>query len=355
MPRSLPACLLLALACLPAASAADPPRVEYRLPEPAVAGSQRNFAGLVVAPDSATLAPAVGGIVRKVHADVGDRVARGALLLELDDELAQLELDRARAAESAARVAHAEAMRLHAEARELARRGDFSASQLQALAAQAATAEAQLALAVAERRRAEALLARHRLHAPFAGSVTFRAAAPGAHLSAGDDAFRLVADSPLTVRVHLPQDAAGRIAAGAAAEIALPGMTMVPISGTVEAISAAADPTSGTAVARIRPQAGSEALRPGQSVRVTVTIPPARAALAIPATAVRELPDGGHYVWLVVPTPDGAIAQRRRVELAALPDEQALVVAGLSTDERVVVRADGELRDGQAVHAERAR
>ena len=102
MPRALPHCrrlLLLLLCCqLPAALADEDARaVPVGVETVQERDIQRvlDLTGTVTAMRSARLSAATSGLVATLQVDMGSRVKAGQLLLELDPELAQLQLDSA--------------------------------------------------------------------------------------------------------------------------------------------------------------------------------------------------------------------------------------------------------------------
>ena len=71
-----------------------------------------NLTGTVTAAQAARLSVATSGLVTSMHVDAGSKVQAGELLLELDPELAQLQLDSAKAQVEQAHTALKDARRL---------------------------------------------------------------------------------------------------------------------------------------------------------------------------------------------------------------------------------------------------
>ncbi len=141
--------------------------------------------GTVKACRRAGLSPSTGGQIARLPVKEGQRVERGALLLELwnEDLKAKVETARARiqvqrakadAACIKSEVAQRDAARLerlHRQKLASDERLDQARSNAQATAAQCAAARAAVKLARAQLQEAEAALVRTRLTAPFAGVV----------------------------------------------------------------------------------------------------------------------------------------------------------------------------------------
>lgn len=340
---------LLALwAAVPPALAQSP--VDYVHPQPAQQQSRQTLSGSVVVPDTANLSPAVAGLVKSVAVRAGDRVRAGDLLLTLDPELAQLALEQAKAATAAARVQRQEAQRLRDEGERLAQRGDLSRSQQDARAAEFERLSAELQRLEAIQRERQALLQRHQIKAPFDGTVVARMTAPGEWLNPGTAVLRLVGDSAAEVQLRIAQALHDQLQEGDPATIHLPGVDTA-INAQLVRISGAIDPNSRTALVRVKPTERAERLKAGQAVTVTLFPGQAQNAVSIPNDAVLRYPDGSRIVWVLEQSDGNTIARRRQLKLGNTANEFVLVLDGLDTQDRVVVRGNEALKDGQSVEA----
>lgn len=141
--------------------------------------------------NDATLSAEVTAVVRTVHADAGQRVGRGELLLELDDTDYRIALEQAEAGLAASQAQQAQAEAKLARARELIANEYLSADTLldretdvAVTAAGIRTAEA--AVAVARRN-----LEKCRIAAPFDAAVANRSAQEGALVVIGSPLLQL--------------------------------------------------------------------------------------------------------------------------------------------------------------------
>lgn len=252
------------------------------------------------------------GIVEAVRADVGDRVRRGAVLADLEDEDQTIAAAQAEAAwETARRTAE--------RMRELLESG--AVSQAEADSAALAARRAELAL-----RQARRDLTLTRVVAPFDGVVAQRRVRVGQLVEELDTLFRVTALAPLKVSVHVPEQAM-TVAPGDSVEIRVPGRESV--AAVVDRVAPTVDPASGTreVVARL-PRRGD--LMPGTAVEVRVGGEP-RSVLAIPRDLLLE--DRYVLVW-----EDGRSVLRAVTPGAVLPDGRLEIVAGLAPGERLVRR-----------------
>jgi RND family efflux transporter MFP subunit len=189
----------------------------------------------------------VGRLVR-VTVEEGDAVRKGQLLAEIDsDEL------RAALAEARARMSEAEAELRLSEAN-LARRRKLQAERIlaandldQALR-DSETAHARIETARATVARYEALVAKSRIVAPIAGTVTVRRVDAGQMVDTGDHTFTLADLSRLRIEGEAHEADAQSVTLGAPVTITADGYPGRSWLGTIEEV-----PDSVT-LRRIKPQ-----------------------------------------------------------------------------------------------------
>ena len=341
----LPSLLLLCSLALPAA--AVPVRVA--LPAPADFGEQFQLTGTLTAERAAGLSPRVDGLVSSVAVDAGARVKAGQRLLQLDDAVARHALARAQAGAAEAEANAGEAERQLAEGRRLAADKFIPASQVGTLEARAAQARAALASARAAVSEQQELVRRHALPAPFDGVVAARSAEAGEWVQRGDTVLELVATDRVRLDLQVPQERYAALAGEAKVEVmpdALPG---VALPARVEARVPVTNPQARTFLLRLRVDDAEGRLLPGTSARAVVSLPASEPALSVPRDALLRQPDGGYSLFVAVAEGGGFVARQRTVRVLRDRGNRVAIAAGLAAGERVVVRGNEALRDGQAI------
>lgn len=349
-PRRLrwPAALLLLVpAVLPAA---DPVPVRAVTATSGPVTEALQLTGTFTAERSATLSPQLAGLVTTLRVDAGDKVAAGELLLELDPQLAALELERATAALAEGRARLAEAGRLEREARKLVADNMIPRTAVEAAESEVALNLATVARLEAERARQAELLARHRVAAPFAGVVSRRFTELGEWVGAGQPALELVATDRLRLDLQVPQDYFADLVAGKPVTIRVDALGGAAISGQVQARVPVADAGSRTFLVRVVTAEPDPRLSPGMSAQALFDIPRGGEALSIPRDALLRSASGETRVWVVEPAPDGGLrASARSVQAGRTSGELVEIRAGLQPGAQVVIRGNELLREGQAV------
>ncbi|HUH13346.1 MAG TPA: efflux RND transporter periplasmic adaptor subunit [Longimicrobiales bacterium] len=193
----------------------------------------------------------IGGVLDAVHAELGDRLAAGALLAELD---AREQAAHHAAAEAATELARSR----HARSSELAAKEMITRAELEDMVYRLRASEAGL-------RDAAVRLSWTQVRAPFAGVVARRFVRPGQWVEEGQPLFRITALAPLRALVRVPEGGARGIAPGARARLV--GLDGAEVAGRVARVAPAVDPVSGTIEVLVDvPDPGR--LRPGASVTV---------------------------------------------------------------------------------------
>ncbi len=350
---------LLIAAAPPAALANTPVPVGVETARTGSIAEEVALNGTLLARRIARLSPETDGLVTEVLVDDGDRVAAGAVVVRLDRRLARIALAAADARLAEARARHAEAERRHTELEELQASRHVADTSVASARAQIEIEAALVRQAAAELERAEELLTRHDVRAPFAAVVQHKRVERGEWVETGSVVAELVDVEVLRLEVPVPQFYFGDVAAGTPASIRFDALPERVFEAAVTRRIAVSDPASRTFRARIELPNDSGLLAPGMSARVTLRIgdPAAPPALLLPRDAVVRKPDGSASVWVVVEEDGVSKAVPRAVQTGRAYREHVEVVEGdISAGERVVVRGNEILRPGQSVSvaAERA-
>lgn len=211
----------------------------------------------------------VSGVVVDLRADVGDHVAKGAVLARLDDreqralvarakattEQAEANLQRALASVEKAQTNHANARSINvrrqellkgnttsieaaesAQAAEDAARADVSLMQSDVLAAKANIREAE-----AQEQQQSTILEFYTLNAPYDAMITARTKELGSALGIGEPVFTLVDPKTVWALAYIDESKAGEIRVGEPAEIVLRSRPQQRLPGRVARIQPESD------------------------------------------------------------------------------------------------------------------
>lgn len=293
-------------------------------------GSLRSRQGVVLRPE-------VSGRVSRLNFRDGDRVRRGQLLVQLDDQLPQAQVKQSEAELSIARANHKRNQELLAQNFISQRTVDESAANLD-------VAQAKLALA-------QATAARLRIVAPFDGIAGIRAVNVGDYLKDGTDMVNVEDIDVVYVDYRLPERFQTQVKKGQKAVVeidALPGRTF---DAQIQAIDPLIDANGRSIAVRATIDNRQQLLRPGMFARVSTVFGERERALVIPEEAI--VPQGGRqFVIKVVngPEKDSQLSKRVEVKVGIRRPGRVEILDGLSEGDTVVTAGHQRLqKDGAAV------
>lgn len=317
--------------------------VEDRAISPALFGI-----GTIEARYTYKIGPTFAGRIKRLDAQVGDRVTAGQVLGEMDpvdlDERIQGQeaaLKRAKAllSEALARQAYAQTQsRRYEQLLEVRAISEETVAtkkhELQVAEAGLNAAREELARVQADR---EALIAQRKnlkLVAPVDGLVTARDADPGTTIVAGQAVVELIDPKSLWVNVRFDQIRAHGLAAKLPATIVLRSQTVELPQGRVLRVEPLADAVTEETLAKVVFDQLPEPLPPvGELAEVTVALPALPAAPVIPNAAVQQR-NGGLGVWQVH---NGDLRFTPVILGAADLDGNVQVREGLQAGDQVIV------------------
>lgn len=341
--------LIAGLWCFSLAQAQERPDVELERVESSDIISEVSLNGTVNALRTSRLSTAVAGLVKEVRAETGDRVARGDLLIGLDNEQAEFGLQSARAETSEARARLQEAQRRLAEARSVGAGRNIAATEVSARQSEVAATEAALARLSAEQQRQQVMLDRHRIEAPFDGVISHRISDLGEWVTPGDELLTLVDISNLRLDFQVPQDYYQRVGDSSELLMQVDGEGQKPVALSIGALVPVSDSRARTFLLRATGP-DTLALLPGMAVQATLRVNTGEQGLTVSRDAINRYPEGRVTVWIAEAAGDDLYEVReQRVEIGTGFANRMEIRSGLEGDEQVVVRGNESLEEGARV------
>ncbi len=343
--------LFLAIGLAPNVSISAPatPPVQTEVVREAPVIRRLELSGTVTSPHSSHISTSVEGLVSAVHFDSGAQVVRGDLLLELDAELeeAAYKQAEARTAQAAAELADAKRRLLIAES--LAKREYGPKNAVEAGQAEVEIDTATHDSFIAEQKRRKAILARHKLPAPYDGVISKRMVEIGQWVEPGTAVFDLVSMHDFRIDVPVPQDHYAQLREGAHVSVEIDSLPGEKIPAKIGALIPVSDPDARTFTLRVLPERDDIPIAPGMSARVTVNLDTGKRDLVVSRDALIRYPDGRVTVWVLETDGDSMSVTERRIKIGLAFDGMVQVHSGLKEGDRVVVRGNESLREGQTV------
>jgi membrane fusion protein, heavy metal efflux system len=295
--------------------------------------------------------PIVGGIVTKLHAELGTAVKRGAPLATIfSAELAEAQTKYL----SAKAMVEADHQKLE-RTKQLVEIGAASRQELEEVSAvhtshatEAEAARQRLLLLGLIRKQVETLksasqaLATVVVPAPMDGVITERSANPGQVVAMGEALFVVTDLSEVWAVGDLYEQDFPHVRVGSDATLmtlAYPGLTL---RGRVTYIDPRVDSQTRTAKVRVEVPNSEGRLRLGMYVTMAFSTSGGERVMAVPRAAVQTI-GGRQVVFVGVPDQEGTFVQRT-VKLGPLAGESYTVRQGLEPGEAVVTEGSFFLR-----------
>jgi membrane fusion protein (multidrug efflux system) len=294
-----------------------------------------------------TMASQVAGTVTVVRCHTGQWVAKGNVLVELDDELARVTVQETTAAVERADAQLRQTTTDLERAEQLLETADISEAEFELLSLRRTEASAAVAAAQAQLKRAQRALRDTRIRAPFAGSVAQRFVEVGTWITPGQPVARVVDLSRMKADFGIPQQRTPELSVGMTAKLIVDLYPGVEFPAQVYRVGVVADPASGQFPVEVSvSQSSAHPLRPGMAVRLNLDTQTRGDAVLVPKEAVIDR--GGNSHVLVVDRSQRV--RLRRVELGSSSGGFRELVSGNLKPGDVVVTAGKEnVADGDQV------
>jgi membrane fusion protein, multidrug efflux system len=314
-----------------------PPSVEVARVETIRITDDAQAVGSLRSRQSVILKPEVSGRVTRLNFRDGEKVRRGQLLVQLDDQLPQALLQQSQAELSIAQANHKRNQELMAQNFISKRSVDESAANLE-------VAQAKLSLA-------RATVERLRITAPFDGIVGIRNVNVGDYLKDGAEIVNIEDIDAILVDFRLPERFQTKAQRGQTALVEMDALPGRKYAAVVQAIDPLVDANGRSIGIRGCIDNRNMELRPGMFARITAVFGQRDNARVIPEEAI--VPQGGRqFVIRLVdgPDQDNKIAQRVEVKVGLRQPGRVEITEGLQPGDIVVTAGQQRIqKDGMPV------
>jgi membrane fusion protein (multidrug efflux system) len=292
-------------------------------------GVEIEAVGTTRANESVDVTSEASSIITAIHFREGELVARGTVLVEMEDT-------EARAALAEAEAALADSRGQYNRSRDLFARQALSLAELDQLEAVLKADEARVAAA---RARLDDTVIR----APFNGRAGFRQVSVGSYVGAGTLITTLDDTSVIKLDFTVPETFLFVIKHGLPVVASSSGLPGHEFTGEVTNLDSRVDPVTRSIAVRAEIPNTDGVLRQGMFMTVTLSgevVP----TLLVPEGAI--VPEQGNtYVFVV----HNDVVERRQVHIGKRRPGEVEIVSGLVQHERIVVEGTQNVRDGTPV------
>jgi RND family efflux transporter MFP subunit len=311
----------------------------------------RSFSGSSRAGVETRLSFKVGGTLQRLAVKVGDEVAAGALIAEIDPKDYRLRLEEADASLKRQQAQLRSYTASYERIRGLYENGHTSLNELDQARASFETAQAAVRSSEKALELARSQLESTTLTAPVPGSIADVDVEANENVQPGQVVAVLTSGSQPEVEVSVPENLITQIREGASVQVTFDAIPDRRFAATVTEVAVAAMGVATTFPVTVRLQESDDAIRPGMAAEVSFSFESSgdRERILVPPSAVGEDREG-RFVFVVTGVADGVgTAARRTVEVGELTGEGLEVVSGLENGDLLVTAGVTKLADGRQV------
>ncbi|MEY3783165.1 MAG: hypothetical protein RIS97_1344 [Pseudomonadota bacterium] len=318
-----------------------PPSVESAKVEIMKLTDDTQAVGSLKSRQGVTLRPEVSGRITQLNFKDGERVKKGQLMVQFDD---QLQLAQVKQSQAELSIALAN----HKRNQELVAQNFISQRSVEESAANLEVAQAKLSLS-------QATASRLKITAPFDGMTGIRTVNVGDYLKDGGDIVNIEDIAAVFVDFRLPERFQSKVKKGQKAQVdmdALPGRKFTAI---IQAIDPLLDANGRSVGVRACIDNRQNQLRPGMFARVNTVFSEREKAVVVPEEAI--VPQAGKQ--FVIKLLDGAdkgtdketkITQRVEVKVGIRRPGKVEILEGLAEGDEVVTAGQQRIqKDGTSV------
>ncbi len=334
----------------PGAGPGGPPMampVEVMTLQPRPVEQSTEFVGTIKSRNSITVQPQAEGFVTRIAVKSGDRVSRGAVLMEIDatsQQAAVAGLESVRAAREAdATYARQAAQR----AKAMLDAGAGTAQEAEQAAAGQKAAEAQLKAVDEQIRQQRHELSYYRVTAPAAGVIGDIPVRQGDRVTRATQLTTIDDNAGLELYLNVPVQQASALKPGLTVRL-MDDAGQIITSEKITFVAPSVDPSQ-TVLAKAAVTDRTRIWRTEQMVRAQI-VWKTEPGLTIPLVSVMRV-NGQYFVFTSENTPQGTVARQKRVTLGPIFGNDYIVLDGLKAGETVIVSGIQKIGDGMPVRA----
>jgi len=233
----------------------------------------RKFSGVIYARDSSYVSfEDIGGKVKTVNVQIGEKVKKGQVLATLDTEKFELAVNDAEAELKKAEAQMTRSTSDYERERELFRKDASFQKKLDSMkfehdsaVSNEKSAKAKVGLAIRNLRNTK-------LQAPFDGDVGERLVEPNQVIAVGHKIFRIDASGALEVHFDIPENLHKRVSVGMTGSVSFPGIKSSDAQCEISYLGTAAGNANSFPVKALLPNPPA-GIKPGMTAEVSLHLP----------------------------------------------------------------------------------
>jgi len=309
----------------------------------------RKFSGQVAAVDSSGLSFEVGGQVKSVEVDIGDRVKKDQVLAVLDPEPYQLDVDATEAELFKARDHVTQTKAEYERQKRIFEQGAGAERYVEVAEYQYKAARSAVEYQIAKLDLARRNLRKTKLLSPYDGVIAWRSVQPNEEVKAGQKILEINASGKMEVQLAVPETTVDRIQIDDPVTVTFPSLQGESANGRISFIGGAAVKANAFPV-KVALMGPSENIKPGITAEANLMINDESHKLGylVPIQALLPSPEpnrGHAFVY----DPATHTVKKTAVRSRGMADNKVIIEEGLKAGDIIAVAGVSFLADGMEV------
>ena len=309
----------------------------------------RKLSGIVAAVDSSGLSFEVGGLVKKVEVDIGDRVKTDQLLAVLDPEPYQLDVDAIQAELAKARDNVSKTKAEFQRQKRIFEQGAGAERYVEVSEYNYKAARSAVKYEIARLDQAKRNLRKTKLIAPYDGTIAWRDVEPNEEVRTGQKILEINATGEMEVELAVPESTIDRIQVDDRTTVTFPTLPDARVNGRITYIGSAAIKANAFPVKVLLLDPVRE-IKPGMTAEANLSIKDEEQepGFLVPIQAIlpsAEARQGYAFVYAA----DTSTVKKTPIRYSGIQKGLAIVNEGLAEGDVIAVAGVSFLADGLQV------
>jgi membrane fusion protein (multidrug efflux system) len=303
--------------------------VDVTLVKPRQIENTIRITGAILANESIALRSEISGKIENIYFEEGQKVQKGALILNINDEEIVAQIERLKYTQQLNEG-------IEYRQRQLLEKEAISREEYDIALTTLKTTGSDL-------KEREARLAKHQIIAPFDGVIGLRQVSEGSYISPSDLVANLYSINPIKIEFSVPGKYTALVNKGDKINFTIEASS-IEFEGTIYAIEPKIDPQTRTLQIRAICSNEQELLIPGQFANIRYILNVILDALMVPSEAI--IPElNSHKIF----TYENGTVSQKKVEIGLRTDKEVQVVSGISAGDTVITTGILQIRQGMPV------
>ena len=304
--------------------------VEAKIIIPQLIENAIKITGAILANESVAIRSEISGKIERIYFQEGQRVKKGDLLLNINDDeiFAQLE-----------RLKYTQQLNddIEYRMRQLLEKEAISREEYE-------IALTTLNTTLSDIKEREARLAKYKLYAPFDGVIGLRQISEGSYITPSDLIVNIYSINPIKIEFSIPGKYSALVNKGDSISFTIEA-SKENFKGIIYAVEPRIDPQTRTLPIRAMCKNDQEVLIPGQFVNIDYTLSVLPNALMVPSEAI--IPEmNSHKIYAY----KNGIVRQQAITIGLRTDQDVQVIAGINPGDTILTTGILQVREGMSVN-----